>query len=84
MADQTKASTLEELYRAIQIKERELSELDLILDDYQTERSRLIRELRKLQAQLRDAEEADSPATEPKPKLNFCQPADLDEKDCIY
>lgn len=54
MADQTRTSTLEELRRSIQIKERELSDLDLMLDDYQTERSRLIRELRRLRAQLND------------------------------
>lgn len=54
MADQTRTSTLEELRRIIQIKERELSDLDLMLDDYQTERSRLIRELRRLRAQLND------------------------------
>ncbi len=58
MADQTRTSTLEELRRAVRDKERELSELDLILADYHTEHSRLIRGLRKLRAQLRDVEEA--------------------------
>jgi len=57
MANQTRALTLEELHRAIQDKERELSALDLMLADYQTERSRLIRELRRLRAQLNDKEE---------------------------
>ena len=58
MADQTRTSTIKGLRRAVQDKERELSELDLILADYHAEHSRLIRELRQLRAQLRDAEEA--------------------------
>lgn len=65
MSNQTRASTLEELHRVIQDKERELSELDLMLADYQTERSRLIRELRRLRAQLRDEEETASWISEP-------------------
>lgn len=65
MAGQTRTSKLEELRHAIRDKERELSELDLILADYQTERSRLIRELRRLWAQFRDAEEAAKSAPEP-------------------
>ncbi len=60
MANQTSTSTPEELRRAIQDKERELSELDLMLADYHAERSRLIRELRRLRAQLRGEEEAAS------------------------
>jgi ribosomal protein L29 len=60
VADQTRTSTIEELHRAVQDKERELSDLDLILADYHAEHSRLIRELRRLRAQLRDAEEAAS------------------------
>ncbi len=76
MADQTKLPTLEELRRGVQDKERELSEMDLmpapsacrarVLADYHAERSRLIRKLRLLQAQVRDAEEAGgaSPAAE--------------------
>ena len=60
MADQRSSLTLEELRLLIHKKERELSELDLILADYHAERSRLIRELRKLQARLRDTEEAAS------------------------
>lgn len=60
MADQTRTSTIEELRHAVRDKERELSELDLILADYHAERSRLIRELRRLCAQLRDAEETAS------------------------
>ena len=65
MADQTRPSKLEELRRAVRDKEHELSELNLMLADYHTECSRLIRELCWLQAQLRDAEEAASSAPEP-------------------
>jgi uncharacterized coiled-coil protein SlyX len=61
MADQTRTSTIEELRRAVRDKERELSDLDLILADYHAEHSRLIRELRRLLEQLRDGEEAASP-----------------------
>jgi hypothetical protein len=60
VADQRSSLTLEELRLLVRKKERELSELDLMLADYHAERSRLIRELRKLQARLRDTEEAAS------------------------
>jgi uncharacterized coiled-coil protein SlyX len=60
VAGQTRTSTIEELRRAVQDKERELSELDLILADYHTEHSRLILELRRLLAKLRDEEEISS------------------------
>jgi hypothetical protein len=60
MAGQTSTSALEELHRTVRDKERELSELDLMLADYHHERSRLIRELRQLLAQLHDSEEAAS------------------------
>jgi len=65
MADQTRTSTVEELRRAIRDMERELSDLDLMLADYHTEHSRLIRDLRRLRAQLRDAEEAVFPVAKP-------------------
>jgi len=65
MADRIRTSTLEELRRAVRDKERELSALDLMLGDYLAERSRLIRELRRLCAKLRDAEEAASSVSEP-------------------
>jgi phage shock protein A len=65
MADRTRISMLEELRQAVRDKERELSELDLILADYHTEHSRLLRELRRLRAQLRDEEEAVSSVPEP-------------------
>ena len=64
MFDQSRPSTLEEIRRAVRSKESELSELDLMLADYHTERYRLIRELRRLQAQLRDADEAASSVLE--------------------
>ena len=67
MGDQTRPSTLEELYRAFQDKEHELSGLDLMLADYHAERSSLIRELRWLQAQISDAEEAAPFVPETKP-----------------
>ncbi|RPJ37364.1 MAG: hypothetical protein EHM35_06565 [Planctomycetaceae bacterium] len=67
MADQTRTSTVEELHRAIRDMERELSDLDLMLADYHTERARLIRELRRLQTQLHDAEEAASSVPKPEP-----------------
>jgi len=57
LSEQTRPSTLEQLRRAVRDKEGELCELDLMLADYHTERSRLIRELRRLRAQLRDADE---------------------------
>jgi ribosomal protein L29 len=60
VADQRSSLTLEELRLLIRTKERELSQLDLMLADYHAERSGLIRELRKLQARLRDTEEAAS------------------------
>lgn len=62
MAEPIQSPTLEALGRAVREKERELSELDLILADYHAERSRLIDELRRLRAQQRDAEEPTSPA----------------------
>jgi hypothetical protein len=65
VADQTRAFVFEALRRAVQEKEQELCELDLMLADYHAERSRLIRELRQLLAQLRDAEEAAASISEP-------------------
>ena len=65
MADQTMTSTPEELHRAIRDIERELSRLDVILADCYAERSRLIRELRRLCAQLRTAKSAAPSICEP-------------------
>ncbi|HEX6305009.1 MAG TPA: hypothetical protein VFZ76_12525 [Anaerolineales bacterium] len=64
MSDQSMPSILEELRRAVRNKESELSELDLMLADYHIERYRLIRELRRLRAQLRDADETASSVLE--------------------
>jgi len=55
--DQNKLITAKDLRRAVRDKESELSELDLMLADYHAERSRLIRELRRMRAQLRDADD---------------------------
>ena len=57
MADPLKLSALEELHCELAEKSRQLSELDVMLADYQAERARLIRDLRRLQTRLRDAEE---------------------------
>ncbi len=54
MADQPKSSPVEELRRELAEKSQQLSELDVMLADYQEERARLIRELRALQGRLRD------------------------------
>jgi hypothetical protein len=62
VAEPVQSPTLEALGRAVREKERELSELDLILADYHAERCRLIDELRRLRAQQRDAEEPTSPS----------------------
>ena len=54
MADQPEPSVIEELRRELAEKSRQLSELDVILADYQDERARLIAEVRLLQARLSD------------------------------
>ena len=54
MADPLKPSVIEELDRELAEESRQLSELDVMLADYQEERVRLILELRALQARLRD------------------------------
>jgi len=54
MADQPKLSVIEELRRELAEKSRLLSELDVMLADYQEERARLIAEVRLLQARLSD------------------------------
>lgn len=65
MAEQTTTSTPEELHRAIQAIECELSRLDLMVADCYAERSRLIRELRTLCTQLRESEDKTSSIGEP-------------------
>ncbi len=57
MTDLPATSAIEALRRAIAEKSSQLSELDLMLADYDAERAQLIRELRHLQVQLRDTEE---------------------------
>lgn len=54
MADQPNSSIIEELRRELAEKSRQLSELDVMLADYQEERARLIAEVRLLQARLSD------------------------------
>ncbi|MGE5123123.1 MAG: hypothetical protein ACM3H7_01275 [Acidobacteriaceae bacterium] len=66
MDSQIRIKNLEEIRHAIQDKEHELSELDLILADYQNEYSRLICELRQMRAQLYDEEEKVSSISESK------------------
>ena len=57
MLDRPGQLALETLRHELAEKARQLSELDLMLADYHTERNRLIRELRHIQSRLRDAEE---------------------------
>ena len=61
MVDRSESSALEALRRDVAEKSSQLSELDLMLADYDVERTRLIQQLRQLQAQLRDAEEQSKP-----------------------
>ena len=61
MTDRSEPSAIEALRHAVAEKSNQLSELDLMLADYDAERTRLIHELRDLQAQLRDAEEQSPP-----------------------
>ncbi len=61
MADRFEPSVLEALRRDVAEKSSQLSELDMMLADYDVERNRLIHELRQLQARLRDAEEQSKP-----------------------
>ncbi len=70
MADQTRGSSIEELRRAFRAKEHELAELDLMLTDYYSERSCLIRELRWLQVQLCQVEAA--ALSDPMPQTERC------------
>lgn len=58
MVDQAGLSALlEELRREAVEKTRELSEIDLMLEDYQTERLRLVHDLRRLQARMLEMED---------------------------
>lgn len=53
----TISPSLDELRHELAEKSRQLSELELMLADYETERKQLIRDLRRLQTLLREAEE---------------------------
>ncbi len=57
MPDKPLDSALDQLRREVTEKSRQLSDLDVMLADYHVERGRLIRDLRRLQSVLRDAEE---------------------------
>ena len=57
MADRSEVLVIEEIRRELADKSRQLSELEVLLADYDAERTQLIREIRQLQARLRDAEE---------------------------
>ncbi len=54
MVDQPTSVAIEDLRREMAEKSRQLSDLEVMLADYQEERARLIGELRRLQARLRD------------------------------
>lgn len=64
MTDPLKPSVIEKLNRELAEKSRQLSELDVMLADYQEERAQLILELRALQARLRDLLEQAAPEPE--------------------
>ena len=57
MADRSEVLVIEEIRRELADKSRQLSELEVLLADYDAERMQLVREIRQLQARLRDAEE---------------------------
>lgn len=57
MADRSEALAIEQIRRELADKSRQLSELEVLLADYHAERMRLVREIRQLQARLRDATE---------------------------
>ena len=57
MADRSEVLVIEGIRRELADKSRQLSELEVLLADYDAERMQLVREIRQLQARLRDAEE---------------------------
>ncbi len=67
------SSAVNEIRRAIRNKEGEISELDLLLNDYLLEHSRLLCELQKLQAQLCEAEDLISHTPEPDTETSIRQ-----------
>ena len=54
MVDQPTSVAIEDLRREMAEKSRQLSELEVMMADYQEERVRLIAELRRLQGRLHD------------------------------
>jgi uncharacterized coiled-coil protein SlyX len=68
MSISSQVSALTDLRRDVAETARQLSELDLMLADYHAERLRLIRDLRRLQARLRDLEEQRQDIQPPVPK----------------
>jgi hypothetical protein len=57
MAEQADAILVTQLRRKLAENEHQLSELEVILADYNEERARLVRDISRLQTQLRDIEE---------------------------
>jgi predicted nuclease with TOPRIM domain len=57
MNQQTSSVNLTQFQRELAENEHKLSELEVILSDYNEERTRLVREISRLQTRLRDAEE---------------------------
>ncbi len=64
MADSPDHLAIDDLHGELDEKSSQLSELEVMLADYHTERVRLIREIRRLRARLRDAEEQEPPSSE--------------------
>lgn len=57
MVNKADSSMVAQLRRELAVSEHQLSELEVILADYNDERSRLVREISQLQTRLRDMEE---------------------------
>jgi hypothetical protein len=57
MAEQAAAILVTQLRHKLAENEHQLSELEVILADYNEERARLVRDISRLQTQLRDMEE---------------------------
>jgi predicted transcriptional regulator len=61
VTDRSEVSAIEQTRRELADKSRQLSELEVLLSDYHAERVQLVREIRHLQARLRDATEQSQP-----------------------
>ncbi len=57
MAEQAGAINVTQLQHELAENEHQLCELEVILADYNEERTRLVRDISRLQTQLRDVEE---------------------------